>query len=713
MPRREGRAQSRRRLQAPRAPNIFVAGERGAGLKQFTAMTGLRIFGAAMAAGSDHGGGRAEGTAEAPAIGLAAAETVFLAAAECLPDGLAIFDAEDRFVYFNPQYPQNLAASLRSEVAIGRRFSEALSAAEAAGPVYHSDLGAAYAQQRLKRRASVASGATDDHVHRLSDGRWVRVRERRMADGGLVLLTSDVTRQVEAAESIRRSEARYRAVVDTQTEFVARFTPEGRTTFVNAAYCRHMEMSAEELTSPDYDGFSLIAPEDQARHAAHLEALTPERPTAAVTFRATLSNGRERWEEWTDTGLFDERGQLVEIQAVGRDVTERRRAEEAMREGRAELERQRASIHQNEKLAALGSLLAGVAHEMNNPLSIVVGYSQMLTELAPDESTRRRASEINVAAERCARIVKSFLAMARSKPVERRPADLDAIVDSVLELAGYGLRRAGVAVARSRAEGDAKVFVDEDQIHQAVMNLVLNAQQALEGVAAPTLTIATEIRGGRVALTVADNGCGMDETVRARAFEPFFTTKPQGVGTGVGLSIFHGVVTAHDGTVELTSAPGAGTRFLIAFPAHAGAAAAAGGAAPAVGALSGRLLVVDDEPMIAALIRSAFARDAVEVVTETSGRAALERLASEPFDALLTDLRMPGMTGGELMAAAARLRPALAGRMVAMTGDALGAELSRGVERAVVLEKPLDLAAVRAALAGALDGGISGSGGRP
>ena len=525
-----------------------------------------------------------------------------------------------------------------------------------------------------------------------------------MADGGLVLLTSDVTEQTVATEQLQQSEARYRAVVDTQTEFVARFSPDGRTTFVNAAYCRYMKMTVEELTSPDYDGFSLIAEEDQARHAGHLRSLTPEAPTATISFRAVLSNGRERWEEWTDTGLFDESGRLVEIQSVGRDVTERRRAEQAMRESRAELERQRAAMHQNEKLAALGSLLAGVAHEMNNPLSIVVGYSQMLTELAPDDDTRRRANEINVAAERCARIVKSFLAMARSKPVERRSADLDAIVDSVLDLAGFGLRRAGVELIRTRAAAAKPIFVDEDQIHQVVMNLVLNAQQALEGVAGPQLIVATSVEQGRVVLTVADNGCGMDETVRSRAFEPFFTTKPQGLGTGVGLSICHGIVTAHDGSIELASASGEGARFVVELPVREGAAPSA--PKPAVARpLTGRLLVVDDEPMIAGLIVSALARDAVEVVAETSGRAAIARLAAEPFDALLTDLRMPDVTGDRLMVEALRMRPELAGRMIVMTGDALGAGLSPELAAVPLLEKPLDLAAVRIALAAVLIAG--------
>lgn len=633
---------------------------------------------------------------------LAAERDLFLAAIQSLPDGLAIFDAQDRFVYFNAHYPEHLMPNLRAEIAIGRRFPDALAAAEAAGPVYHPDLGPDFAARRIARRATVTAGAADDHVHRLADGRWVRVRERRMADGGLVLLTSDVTERTLADERLKRSEARYRAVVDTQTEFVARFRPDGRTTFVNSAYCRYMEMTEEELTSEAYDGFSLIAPEDQDRHAAHLKSLTPETPTSTTSFRAVLDGGRERWEEWTDTGLFDERGELVEMQSVGRDVSERRRAEAAMRESRAELEKQRAAMHQNEKLAALGSLLAGVAHEMNNPLSIVVGYSQMLAELAADEPTRRRAQEINVAAERCARIVKSFLAMARSKPVERRPANLDAIVDSVLELAGYGLRRAGVSVARSRAEDAPPVFVDEDQIHQVVMNLVLNAQQALEGVDAPTLSIATEAADGQAVLTVADNGCGMDETVRARAFEPFFTTKPQGVGTGVGLSICHGIVTAHDGAIELASAPGEGTRFRVALPARHGERTEepAGEERP----LSGRLLVVDDEPLIASLIQSAFARDPVEIVTESSSRAALARLEGEPFDALLVDLRMPGMTGEELIAAALAIVPGLQGRIVMMTGDALGVGLARVLGRLPVLEKPLDRRAVRAALAAALQG---------
>lgn len=602
---------------------------------------------------------------------LEASEARFEAAASSLPDGFAILDRDGRLVFRNDAFAAHLAPEGRARLAGGVPARDLLGAAPETLPP----------------------------ERRLEDGRWIGTRIGRMPDGGTVLLLRDVTEARQADAALRESEARYRAVVNTQTEMVARFTPDGRATFVNDAYCRYMNMTAAELQAPECDHFAYIVPEDRIDHDAHVAHLSREAPTATVVFRSVLPDGKLYWEEWTDTGVFDADGRLIELQAVGRDVTDKRRAEE-------ELARQTAALHQSEKLSALGSLLAGVAHELNNPLSIVVGYSGMLCELAPDPDTARRAREINVAADRCARIVKGFLAMARSKPVERKPAYLDDIVDDALELAGYGLRRAGITVLREEGRDVGEragkslppVFVDPDQIHQVLMNLVLNAQQALAGRPEPTLTLATARAGEALHLVVADNGCGMDEAVRARAFEPFFTTKPQGVGTGIGLSVCHGIVAAHGGTMELESAAGQGTRFRVSLPLWQGRVRPPE-TAPAALPLRGRLLVVDDEPAIARLVAQALRAEPLEVVALSDPREALMRLLDESFDALLTDLRMPDLSGEELIASLLARRPEMRGRIVAMTGDALGVGLSGRHADVPILEKPLDIAGLRAALA--------------
>ena len=329
----------------------------------------------------------------------------------------------------------------------------------------------------------------------------------------------------------------------------------------------------------------------------------------------------------------------------------------------------------------------------------MTGYAEILRDTAPDEVTRSRALEVHEAAERCARIVKTFLAMARQRPPQLGPVALPQVIAAALELAAYGLRTAGVTVDADVAPGLPRVWGDGDQLHQVLLNLIVNAQQALMQVAGPRrLAVRAYRSGDEVVTEVADNGPGMPPEVERRIFEPFFTTKPQGVGTGIGLSICHGIVAAHGGRM------GVGDR---ARPRHGAPLQPAGRRGPegrrssrrprALPAARGRALVVDDERGIAELVAVALRRDGLEVETATSGRAALARLARDGIDLVVSDVRMPDLDGAALIAALRTVRPALARRLILITGDVLGAETSEAVRASglPVLEKPLDMAALR------------------
>ena len=719
---------------------------------------------------------------------LEESEARLLAATTSLVDGFAIFDEHGRLVFHNAAFAGLIGDGGRQGVA--RHLVEAVGTADA--------------------------GEAEPFLFR---DRWLTGHRHLLPDGSEVVLLRDITAARRAEIELRESEERYRTVVNTQTEFVARYTPEGRTTFVNDAYCRYMGMSNEELLKRAVSDFDLIVPQDRRRHDEHVLSLTLEEPSRAIIFRSySPHDGSIRWEEWTDTGIFDASGQLVAMQSIGRDITERKLAEEALsasearmaafmehapvailakdKAGRftmanpetvkrlrhseaeligrttaeilplaeaaamdrsvlavletgevqveeqyhpslapylyslfirfplrgkngeidgagvfvvdqtphklaeAELDRQREALHQSEKLAALGSLLAGVAHELNNPLSIVVGYAGMLHELAPDDPTKRRTKEIQVAAERCTRIVKTFLAMARSKPVEKTSVDIETILDDVTELAAYGLRSNGVLVERDRFQPALPaVLADADQLHQVFMNVVLNAQQAMMAVEGERrLLLRTRFEDGSIRIDVEDTGHGIDETVRQRAFEPFFTTKPQGVGTGIGLSVCLGIVKAHGGNMALEPAPGGGTVCRIVLPAGEGAAEAVADEDDSGFSLAGRVLVVDDEPAIARYISETLTAEGVDVVVAPDGEAAQKAILSGEFDAVLTDLRMPGIGGERLIGFIRDNRPALAGRVVVMTGDALSAEVSLGMDGVTIIEKPVDLFALRQAL---------------
>jgi two-component system NtrC family sensor kinase len=240
----------------------------------------------------------------------------------------------------------------------------------------------------------------------------------------------------------------------------------------------------------------------------------------------------------------------------------------AARAAQAEIERHREALHQSEKLAALGSLLAGVAHELNNPLSILIGNALMLQTEAEGVSRllAERAQRIQRAAERCGRIVRSFLAMARQRKTQPRSVEVEFLIGNALGLLAYGLRAAGIEIEQTIAAALPPVFCDPDQVTQVLTNLLVNAQQALEGEPRPRrVRLGAVTDGNAIKIEVADNGPGIPPNLRSRVFDPFFTTKPMGVGTGIGLSVSRGIVEAHGGS--LTLAPSErGATFLLRLP---------------------------------------------------------------------------------------------------------------------------------------------------
>jgi PAS domain S-box-containing protein len=367
------------------------------------------------------------------------------------------------------------------------------------------------------------------------------------------------------------------------------------------------------------------------------------------------------------------------------DLTEQKKAE-------AEIVRQREALHQSEKLNALGSLLANVAHELNNPLSVVVGYSTMMRDAAPDEATRQRANKIHAAAERCARIVKTFLTMARRKPEAWTPVLINQIIQSALDVVGYGLRGADIAVDLDLAPDLPAVAGDADQLNLVLMNLIVNAQHALQTRPQPRrLEIVTRPYHGMVQIEVADNGPGVPAEIADRIFDPFFTTKPQGVGTGIGLSVCQGIVAAHGGEIGVASRPEGGAVFTITLPGTTRERKPRPDEqAPAP--ITGRVLVVDDEVEIAQMVSEVLNRDHHEVSVARSGRQALEHLAAHPADLILSDLRMPDLDGPALHRELASSSPDLARRMVFVTGDVLTPETARFLAETSlpVIEKPID-----------------------
>jgi PAS domain S-box-containing protein len=375
------------------------------------------------------------------------------------------------------------------------------------------------------------------------------------------------------------------------------------------------------------------------------------------------------------------------------DLTERKRAEAALAQSRE-------ALYQTEKLSALGSLLAGVSHELNNPLSIVVAQAVMMERQSQGSELAVRAQKIRRAADRCARIVQTFLAMARQKRPERAAVDLNAVAIAAHELADYGLKTDGIVSDLHLAPALPLIAADSDQLHQIIINLIVNAQQAMveEGVENRVLTLRTALgESGMVTLEVCDNGPGIPEETRRRIFEPFFTTKPQGQGTGVGLSFSQGLAEAHGGRLELVpSAKGACFRLTLPIdvgqtlppvPAELPLAAAA----PAR-----RALVIDDEAEIAEALADFLLVEGFTCDIAVGGADARARLRAGDFDLIVSDIRMPDIDGPQLHAWMTTERPDLLDRVAFATGDTLGIAAARFLAdvKRPVLEKPFTPEAV-------------------
>ena len=370
------------------------------------------------------------------------------------------------------------------------------------------------------------------------------------------------------------------------------------------------------------------------------------------------------------------------------DLTQRKEAEAA-------LERSRDALYQSEKLSALGSLLAGVSHELNNPLSIVVAQAVMMERQATGTELADRAVKIRKAADRCARIVQTFLAMARQKTPERTAVDLNGVANSAIELAHYGLRSDGVGITRAFAPDLPRISADADQLHQIVTNLIVNAQQAMASRRSLRwLEVRTALgpEPGTVILEVADSGPGIPPDMRRRIFEPFFTTKSQGEGTGVGLSFCQGLAEAHGGRLTLVpSERGATFRLTLPIDERQLLPRVEPAPAGAVPATSRRALIVDDEEEIATSLADVLSIEGFECEVVVGGAAAQARLAEgQSYDLVVSDLRMPDIDGPALYAWITDRRPDLAPFTAFTTGDTLGASVARFIADAgrPVLEKP-------------------------
>jgi two-component system NtrC family sensor kinase len=352
---------------------------------------------------------------------------------------------------------------------------------------------------------------------------------------------------------------------------------------------------------------------------------------------------------------------------------------------------------QTEKMAALGQLVSGIAHELNNPLTSIQGYAQLLATRRSASDRNADAGRISLEAARAARIVKNLLLFSREAKPERRAVNLNEVIERTVALRAYELKMENITVDLFFDTAMPQALADAAQLQQVVLNLIVNAEQAIQqgrqqGGEHGRIRIRTRrLSGDRVALEISDDGPGIPAEIASRIFDPFFTTKPVGVGTGLGLSIVYGIVQEHGGEVSAENQPGHGAKLSVELPALSGAAIEfteftkdeppaapyAVTVIPAPGssrnaAHAEHILVVEDEPTVSQLISDVMSEMGHRVDMLLDSREVFNRLAESKYDLIICDLRMPHLDGPGLYRELVRRRSPFQHKLLFVTGDTMG-----------------------------------------
>ena len=383
------------------------------------------------------------------------------------------------------------------------------------------------------------------------------------------------------------------------------------------------------------------------------------------------------WVEVTAHAEPQDEGTL-RIEALMRDVSERKRLEDQARDLYHQL-------LQAEKLAALGQTISGVAHELNNPLATILTWAERLSQRPVDDHTRRGLETILSESERAAKIVRNLLTFARKRHTTRAMVDVNQVVRETLALRSYEQRLSNITIVEALAAGLPLVFADPHQFQQVLLNLIINAEQAMLGShGRGTLILRTwqQIDDNTVVLEVNDDGPGVPEDVQPRIFDPFFTTKEVGKGTGLGLTVAYAIIQEHGGRITVKSEPELGASFFVALPVGDAPVRPAPPKEPArtdVGAGS-VALVVEDEAALGAAVAESLADAGFVVDRAGDGGEALLRVQGRVYDLIICDLKMPRVDGMTFYRALERDHPEAARRILFVTGDVAGTEAERFLE---------------------------------
>jgi PAS domain S-box-containing protein len=512
----------------------------------------------------------------------------------------------------------------------------------------------------------------------------------------------DVTASRVMERRLHQQQEFARRLIDSFPDLIFVLDNAASYTFVSPRVLEVLGFQPEEIRETELG--ARTHPEDRgALRAMYDEILAGRETFASVEARVRNKKGEWRRLRFHFSPLFDEMDKIDGVIISGRDVTDLKRLEE--------------QLIQAEKLAAMGQMLAGVAHELNNPLTAILGVTELLRERSGADETMQRQLELtHRQARRAARIVQNLLEFSRPASPQKKPLDVNVLIERTLQLQEHSLRRNQIEVHFQPQPGLPAVMGDGNQLIQVLLNLVTNAEQAIREIRdAGHIYIRMAVRAGRISVAVEDDGVGIRPEAMPRIFDPFYTTKRPGGGTGLGLSICMSIIREHGGNLDAKALPAGGSIFTLDLPivAESGVAPALT-SSPDVSAktvsepsgynykdVQGRsVLVIDDEESIRMLLEEGLSVYGLRVDCVGDGEAAAALLAKRPYDVLLCDLNLLRAGGGkvsgrdvvdQVLAAVGPEKPAV----IFMTGDLVEAEVSAaGSSESRILQKPFRISDV-------------------
>ena len=513
-----------------------------------------------------------------------------------------------------------------------------------------------------KDGTSIVCLNTADAV-RDSSGRVVRYQ-------GAVM---DITERREMERRLHQQQEFARRLVDSFPDLILVLDAAAQYTFVSPRSKEILGYEPQEIAAMDFD--HCAHPEDMPSvQALYDDIVTARQPFASLEVRVRHKLGDWRRVRFNFSPLWDSKDQIEGVVLSGRDVTDLKRLEE--------------QLIQAEKLAAMGQMLAGVAHELNNPLTAILGVTELLREReGTDDPTKRQLELTHRQARRAARIVQNLLEFSRPASPLKKKLDVNGLVERTLQLHEHSLRRNSIEVDFHPQAGLPSIIGDANQLIQIFLNLITNAEQAIREVRdTGRIQVRLASSANRVTITVQDDGVGIRPEALPRIFDPFYTTKRPGGGTGLGLSICMSIIREHGGNIEAESLPAGGSAFTVYLPIALGQPAEALPAPADVRPVSSEavrstavllkdrtVLVLDDEESIRMLLDEGLSAQGLQVDCVATVEEALTHLKRSPYDALLCDLHLSSggfaldgrEAAGRILEAAGGQKPAV----IYMTGD--------------------------------------------